>query len=179
MSGWFRCIAAGLRALRHKEEYSRELDEELRGFLDESAADKMRSGLSYDSAMRAARIEMGSMEMVKQNVRAAGWESKAENIWRDVRHSLRGLRKSPGFTLVAMLSLALGIGANTAIFTLTNQSMLRALPAQDPQQLVTFGKDVDGGTVDGLGPGPIDLFPCDFYQDLQTASRPYFQGICA
>ena len=75
-------------------------------------------------------------------------------LFQDLRFALRQWRKSPGFTAVAVLSLALGIGANTAIFTLINSLMLKSLPVRQPQQLVSFGKEIDGGEVDGIGPGP-------------------------
>jgi predicted permease len=100
------------------------------------------------------------------------------NLVQDLRYSLRMLAKNPGFTAVAVLSLALGIGANTAIFTLINSLMLKALPVHDPQQLVSFGKAIDGGQVDGIGPGPLDIFPYDFYQQVQRDHKP-LQDVCA
>jgi len=100
------------------------------------------------------------------------------NLIQDVRYGLRMLAKSPGFTAVAILSLALGIGANTAIFTLINGLMLKSLPVRDPRQLVSFGKGTDGGEVDGIGPGPLDIFPYDFYKQLEREHEP-LQDVCA
>jgi len=101
-----------------------------------------------------------------------------KGILQDLRYALRQLRKSPGFAAVAILSLTLGIGANTAIFTLINDLLLKSLPVRDPHHLVSFGKAVTGGEIDGIGPGPLDMFTYDFYQQLERDHGP-LQEICA
>src|SRR5262245_8062937 len=98
----------------------------------------MTAGLDRDAAMRAAGLELGSVEAVKDRVRDVGWETFVESVWRDVGYAVRGLRRAPGFTAVAALTLALGIGATTAIFTLLDASVLRSLPVQDPGELVAL-----------------------------------------
>ncbi len=92
------------------------------------------------------------------------------------RDAQRQLRKSPGFTAVAVASLALGIGANTAIFTLVNELLLKSLPVRDPQSLVAFGKQYGGGINDGIPPGPLDLFPYEFYKQIEP-EHDAFSGI--
>jgi predicted permease len=130
-----RRIASGLRSLLRKEQVNGELDEELRGFLEMAAEEKMKQGMRRKDALRAVGLERGGLEAAKEVVRSAGWESFVESSWQDLRFGWRMLRKSPGFTTVVVLSLALGIGANTAIFTLIDAILFKMLPVKNPQEL--------------------------------------------
>src|SRR5262249_52311295 len=132
-------LIGGLRSLLRSHQAEEDLNHELREFLNACIDQKLRAGMDLADAARAARLEIGSMEAVKDRVRDVGWESMIESAWRDTRYAIRGLRKSPGFASAAVLTLALGIGATTAIFSLLDTVMLRFLPVEDPESLVLAG----------------------------------------
>jgi hypothetical protein len=131
-----RNMATGLRSLFRKERVEGELDEELRGFLDMAAEEKMKEGMSSKDALRAVRLERGSLVGSKEIVRSASWESVVETLWQDFRFALRQLRRNPGFALAAILTLALGIGATTAVFSVVDTVVLRPLSYADSSRLV-------------------------------------------
>jgi putative ABC transport system permease protein len=125
-----------LARLFQKKKLEAELDLELRDHVERQTADYVREGMSESEARRRALIEIGGVEQVKEECRDARGTRLWDDLGQDLRYGLRVLRKAPGFTLVAVLSLALGIGANTAIFTLVDSLILRALPVRDPAALV-------------------------------------------
>ena len=174
----FRNLKSGLKSLSQKPEVDRELEEELETYEQASAAQKERSGMNPEAARRAARAEIGSRSSVKHQVWSSRWESAVDNLLQDVRLALRALWKSPGFTLIALLSLTLGIGANTAIFTLFNAILLRPLPVQHPNQLVLFGDGQASGLTLGLPGGFTRLYSYFEFKEF-TAKSPDFSGIAA
>ena len=139
-----RKLYQGLRALGRRQKMEQDMEEELRHYLGAAISEKTQSGMTREEAARAAGIEMGSLEAVKDEIRAAGWEAGLEALVADVRYGVRVLRRNPGFTCVAVLSLALGIGANTVVFSVLNALVLRPLPVERPQQLI-FVETNDSG----------------------------------
>src|SRR6185312_1338514 len=134
-----RKIAAGLKVLFRQETAENELDEEVTGFFEETVAAKVRAGATPEQARREARLEMGAMDSVKHEVRSVGWEFAVETLLRDVHYGLRMIRKSPAFASLSILAIAIGIGANTAIFSLVYGVLLSPLPYPDSKQLVVAG----------------------------------------
>jgi predicted permease len=116
-----------------------ELDAELHDYFQHVVDENVRAGMTSEAATRAARGKLGSAESVKDSVRDVGWESTIESVSQDVRYALRSLRKSPGFTATTTLTLALGIGATTAIFSLLDAVILKSLPVRNPEELVLVG----------------------------------------
>lgn len=141
---FLRNITSGLLSLFRKKHADRELNEELSGFLEMAANEKIKQGLTRRDALRAVRLERGNLEVTREEVRSATWESFFETCWQDLRYATRQLRASPLFTAAAILSLALGIGANTAIFQLIDAVRLRALPVKNPQEIARIAIDHRG-----------------------------------
>ena len=149
-----RRLIGGLLAMFRGRRLDAELEEELHGFLEASVQDKIARGMSPEAAARAARLEIGSPAAVKDRVRDVGWESWVVSAWQDAGYALRMFRRSPGFALAAIATLALAIGANTAIFSIVDAAVLRPLPFDDPDELVTVSlrNPARGRTSTGMTP---------------------------
>lgn len=148
-----------------------ELDDELRFHLEEATARNIARGMTAAEARRRALVALGGMDQTKEDYRDQRAWRLLEDFAHDLRYALRGLRRSPVVTGVAVLSLALGIGANTAIFSLLDAALLQTLPVSHPEQLVTLRVETQNG-------GWISNVPAELFDEVRRSPQA-FSGVFA
>jgi predicted permease len=143
MSLWSQ-LARGLRTLTNRKAADRDIADEVESYLEQSTAAYVAAGLSPDDARRAAQLDLGSATAVREQVRSYGWENTIASLFLDLRYAARRLRGNPGFTAVSVFTLALGIGASTAIFSVIDGVLLKPLPYPQSGQLVALWHTAPG-----------------------------------
>src|SRR5580698_563557 len=157
--------------LLHRGRFQRELDEEMRLHLELRRQQQIASGLTPEAAHRSAQRRFGNMTRIKEKSHMAwGWDW-LETLLQDAGHGLRSMLRTPAITVVALTSLALGIGANTAIFSFLDAMLLRSLPVRDPQQLVKLGIEDWGGITDSFA--CTELYSYPFYRQFQRKNAVF------
>jgi putative ABC transport system permease protein len=164
MSLW-RQLTHGLHVLTQRRHADQDVSDELAHFRDQAAAEHRARGLSAEEARRAARLDAGSDMMVRDEVRAYGWENTVSTFFADLRHGARQLRRAPGFTLITVLTLALGIGATTTIFSAVNPILFKPLPYPHADRLVAI---FDAGENGARGMGTFAT-----YSELAQRNRTF------
>jgi putative ABC transport system permease protein len=173
---WIQKLRLRLRSLLRSRRVEQELDEELQYHLDHLVDDYVARGMSRKEAWYAARREMGAIEPRKEECRDARGLALVDSIRQDVTYAVRTLRKSPGFAGVAILSLALGIGANTAIFSLWNGLLRSSLPGvETPEELVMLSNPDDSGSWTGNLEGPRSWLTYGEFEQM----RDHVEGFSA
>jgi predicted permease len=172
MNRWLSTLPLRLRSLFRRDQVERELRDELQHHLEQKTHEYRAAGITQEEARRKARREFGGLELSKENCRDTRRVRIIETTFQDIRFGLRMLRKNLGFTAIAVLTLGLGIGANTAIFSMVNSFLLRPLPIRDPEQLTVLGMQ--------LKKGPLETsFSYPELEDLQTQSSSVFSDVIA
>src|SRR5688572_8960500 len=181
-------LRALARWLFRRNEIERALDTDLKDYIERSAAERIRAGMDEAEARRAARIELGGVEQTKDSVRATLSLAAIENTLADIGYALRTLTRQKTFTTVAVLTLALGIGVNVAIFSLAEQILLRPLAVPEPDRLVNLTDSIrplvqmDPNLLSIVRPsasgGPETSFSYPMFRDLEREQEP-FVGLAA
>ena len=171
MISWLRAL---WNNLFRRKQLDRELDDELQAHLELVSAEKVREGASPEEAYRDARRDAGGVEQVKESVRDVRAGVWLDSLVRDFRYGVRTLAKNPAFTLIAMATLALGIGANTAMFSLLDQVVLRLLPVRDPERVVIV-RETGNHYGNSYGPNTISW---PMFEDLRDNNQVFSGMFC-
>jgi len=161
--------------LFRRKQLNSDLDEELNAYMELVAVEKLRSGMSPEETGRNVRREVAGVEQARQGVRDIRAGVSLERLAQDVRYGVRALRKNPAFTVVSVATLALGIGANTAMFSLLDQIVLRLLPVKQPERLVkvTIAGNNFGNTYG------TDRISWPMFEDLRDKNKVFSGMLCS
>jgi hypothetical protein len=162
---WWRQLTRGVHVLTNRTAADRDVADEVQHYLDQATEAWVARGLPPEAARRAARIELGNTTVVREQVRGYGWENAVGTVLADVRFAARRLRRSPGFTAVSVVTLAVGIGASTAIFSAVNPILFEPLPYPQPGRIAMIS-DV------GVTRAPLDV-TFGTYREVAERTRAF------
>jgi putative ABC transport system permease protein len=172
-------ILQRLRNLGRRGKIDAEIEAEFESHIEMRTEDNLAAGMPPEQARREARLRFGNPVIVKESAVGSDTVLELDGLWRDLRHAVRQLRKSPAFTAAAVITLALGIGATTAIFTLVQQVMLKSLPVAKPQELWRIGDKIHCCTWGGYTQaGEFTLFSWELYRNFRQHT-PGFTDLAA
>ena len=157
MSIW-RQLSRGLRALTNRRVADKNIADEVESYLKQAAEALQTHGMSPDEARRAVRLHLGNATSVREQVRSYGWENVISAHVSDMRYAARRLRHNPGFTAVCLLTLAVAIGANSAIFSVIDGILLKPLPYAQPDGLIDLNHTAPGVNFPDANPAPFLYF---------------------
>src|SRR5437879_7465141 len=167
---WLYTIPLRLRSLFRWAQADQELDDELRDHLERKTQEYVAQGMTQEEAHRRARLDLEGIEQTKEKCRDARRVNWIQDFMQDLRYGLRMLRKSPGFTAAAILTLALGIGANSAIFSMVNALVLRPLPVDTPNEVASLASQPHGF-------GSSNGFSYPDFEDIRDQTTSVFRDM--
>jgi predicted permease len=174
----WRHLTAGVRVLSNPRQRDADLDDEVRHWLESAVAERIRGGMSPAEADRHARLALGGADVVKERVRAAGWEAVVESIGRDFRRAVRGLIASPGFTLVAVATLSVGVAVTTTELTVSNTVLRQHWPVPEPSRVFTIISVRGGPSISPAGARYLSAHATTFVGIIAVRCLSGMRGDC-